>query len=89
MWKINNYKVINTDQENITTSEEQIPEVILDTAKNTWWKVFELTHLWWFRGVISMILWEKINPACEIEKLTKYKQADDYNDEEACELRGK
>lgn len=101
MWKINDYKIVNTNQEKPENSE-LVPEVILDATKNTWWKVFELTHFWWFKDVIWMILWKKIDASWEIEKLiqyriskqkaddnieneinrlTKYKQADDYNEQ--------
>jgi hypothetical protein len=104
MWKINDYKIVNTNPEDNTTSTEQIPEVILDATKNTWWKVFELTHFGWFKDVIWIILWKKIDASWEIEKLiqfrqfkqraddyieneinrlTKYKQADDYNEQKA------
>jgi hypothetical protein len=84
MWKINDYKIVNTNQEDNTTSTEQIPEVILDATKNTWWKVFELTHFWWFKDIIWIILSKKINPSWEIEKLTQFRKreqkADDYNE---------
>jgi len=79
MWKINDYKAINTELKDTTTSE-QTPEVILDTTNNTWWKVFELTHFGWFKNVIWTILWKKINASLEIERLTQFRQADDYNE---------
>lgn len=85
MWKINDYKIVNTNQEKPENSE-LVPEVILDATKNTWWKVFELTHFGWFKDVIWIILWKKIDASWEIEKLTQYRKkeqkADDYNENE-------
>ncbi len=84
MWVINEIKTINTNQEKPEFLEQSVPEVILDTTKNTWWKVFELTHFGWFKDIIWIILWKKINASWEIEKLTQYRQseqkADDYNE---------
>ncbi|MFA5916928.1 MAG: hypothetical protein WC850_01685 [Candidatus Gracilibacteria bacterium] len=84
MGKINDYKIVNTNQEDNTTSTEQIPEVILDATKNTGGKVFELTHFGGFKDIIGIILSKKINPSGEIEKLTQFRKreqkADDYNE---------
>jgi len=73
------------DKSDISTQlwENDLSTNISETANETWREVFKVTHFWWFNDIIKTILWSHIDPGKEIEKLTRLRKSDDYDEEKA------